>query len=248
MASTTETGHAKNVANFEAVTISVTGFGATYNPSRDALKPRELQTLLTTAKTSLNVVNEAESAYSNAVSAREFAFKPLSPLVTRVNNALKATDTTTQVDESAKTIVRKLQGARASAKLTEEDKKALAAEGKEVTQISASQMSYDSRLDNLDKFISLLSSIPQYMPNEKELTIISLSTYLDNLRTMNTDVLKSDNQLSNARISRNVILYKPLTGLVDIAADTKTYIKSIFGPSSPQFKQVSKLNFITPKQ
>ena len=44
--------------------------------------------------------------------------------------------------------------------------------------------------------------------------------------------------LSNARISRNDILYKANTGLVDIALDTKTYIKSLYGATSPQYKQV----------
>lgn len=248
MASTTETGHAKNVANFETLLSSVTAFGETYNPSKESLKPIALQALLAASKTSLNGVNIAESAYSNAVAARESSFKLLSPLVTRVNNALKSTDTTVQVDESAKTIVRKIQGARASAKISNEEKKAMEAEGKEVNQISTSQMSYDSRLENLDKFIMLLSSIELYNPNEEELKITSLTTLYSDLKAKNTDVVTATIQLSNARISRNDILYKPLTGLVDIAFDSKIYIKSIFGASSPQFKQVSKLNFITPKK
>ena len=234
MASTTETGHAKNVANFETLFSSVTAFGATYNPSKDTLKPVALQSLITAAKTSLNGTNTALAAYSNAVSAREAAFKPVIPLITRVNNALKATDTTTQVDESAK--------------ITDEDKKALEAEGKDVNQISTSQMSYDSRLENLDKLIALLTSVELYNPNEEELKVTSLTALYNDLKAKNADVVTTTIQLSNARISRNDILYKPLTGLVDIAFDTKIYIKSVFGASSPQFKQVSKLNFITPKQ
>ena len=31
--------------------------------------------------------------------------------------------------------------------------------------------------------------------------------------------------------------------MVDIALDTKTYIKSLYGATSPQYKQVSKLEF-----
>ena len=37
-------------------------------------------------------------------------------------NALKATDTTEQVDKSARTLVRKIQGIRATPKMTEEEK------------------------------------------------------------------------------------------------------------------------------
>lgn len=34
MASTSETGHAKNVANLQDLISFVTGYGATYNPTR----------------------------------------------------------------------------------------------------------------------------------------------------------------------------------------------------------------------
>ena len=37
MASTTETGHAKNVANFEDLISFCTGYGASYNPSKAAI-------------------------------------------------------------------------------------------------------------------------------------------------------------------------------------------------------------------
>jgi len=245
MASTSETGHAKNVTNHESLITSITAYGTSYNPSKDSIKLPALQALLTASKESLNAVNIAQSAYSNAVAARESAFEPFSKLITRVNNALKASDTTVQVDESAQTIVRKLQGKRASAKLTDEEKKALEAEGKEVNQISAAQMSYDSRIENLDKLIMLLSSVPLYNPNEEDLKVESLTTLYTELKTKNTDVLTATIQLSNARISRNEILYKPLTGLVDIAFDTKLYIKSVFGATSPYFKQISKIEFKT---
>ena len=243
MASTTETGHANNVANFESLITSATAFGTSYNPSKDSIKVPALQTLLTASKESLNALNIAQSAYSNAVAARESAFEPFSKLITRVNNALKASDTTVQVDESAQTIVRRLQGKRASAKLSDEDKKALEAEGKEVNQISAAQLSYDSKLENLDKLIMLLTSVPLYSPNEEDLKVESLKTLYSQFKALNNDVLTVIIQLSNARISRNDILYKPLTGLVDIAFDAKVYIKSVFGATSPQFKQVSKLSF-----
>jgi hypothetical protein len=243
MASVSETGHANNVANFESLITTATAFGTAYNPSKDNLKLPALQALLSASRESLNAVNIAQSAYSNAVSARESAFDPFGKRITRVNNALKASGTTAQVNESAQTIVRKLQGKRASAKLTDEAKQALEAEGKEVTQISASQLSYDSRLENFDKLIMLLVSIPLYKPNEEDLKIESLKALYNEFKGKNNDVLLASIQLSNARISRNDILYKPITGLVDVASDIKIYLKSVFGATSPQFKQVSKLNF-----
>ena len=243
MTSTSETGHGKNVTNFEFLISSVTAFGTTYNPSRDSIKLPALQALLTATKESINLVNSTTSTYKLAVDAREVAFKSFGSFVTRINDSLKASATTQQVDESAKTIVRKLQGKRAGTKLTEEEIKALEAEGKEVTQISVSQMGYDTRVSNFNKFISLLTTVPEYSPNEEELKIESLNTLYNKLNDLNIAVQTSYIQMDNARNNRNVIMYKPLTGLIDIASDTKTYIKSVFGSTSPQYKQISKLAF-----
>ena len=247
MASTSETGHAKNVANFDELLSFVTGYGAVYNPSKATIKLTALQTLATNAKNAINAVNAALPAYSNAVSAREVAFEPLSKLSTRILNALKATDTTTQVDESATTLVRKIQGKRATPKLTEEEKTAAKAEGTETKEVSSSQMSYDSRLDSFDKLIKHLTSIPLYAPNEADLKVATLTTMLNDLKAKNTAVVATLVSLSNARIARNDLMYKANTGMLDIALDSKAYIKSAFGATSPQYKQVSKLKFTSPR-
>jgi hypothetical protein len=247
MASTSETGHQKNVANFDDLISFATGYGTVFNPSKPSIKLTALQTLSTSAKAAISAVNAAEPAYKNAVAARESGFEPLSKLITRVNNALKATDTTDQIDESAKTLVRKIQGTRATAKKTEEEKKTLAAAGKEVVEISSSQMSYDSRLDNFDKLIKLLTSVTLYAPNEADLKVTALTTLYNDLKTKNAAVIAATTPLSNARISRNDILYKDITGLCDIAADVKTYVKSVYGATSPQYKQVSGLKFTKPR-
>ena len=248
MTNTSETGHAKNVTNLESLITSIVALETSYNPSRDSIKLPALQALLTASKESLNAVNIAQAAYSNAVAARKVAFEPFSKLITRVMNSLKASGASTQVVQSARTIVRKLQGRRASAKITEEEKKALEAEGKEVNQISASQMSFDNRIENFDRLIMLLSSIPLYNPNEEELKVETLKALHNQLKEKNTEVILPIVQLSNSRMTRNKILYSENTGLVDVALDSKTYIKSIFGATSPQYKQISKLRFIRPKR
>ena len=243
MASTTEQGHNRNAANFDKLIINCTSYGTTYNPSKAALKIAAMQAQATAAKNSLTTVNALTPAWKNAVSARVAGFKPFDKLITRVNNALKASDTTQEVDDSAKTIVRKLQGRRATAKATEEEKKVAADAGKEIVEISNSQMSYDSRLDNFDKLIKLLSSVSQYAPNEADLKITALTALYTDLKAKNLAVINAEIPLNNARIARNDVMYKDNVGLVDVAADVKTYIKSVYGATSPQYKTVSSLKF-----
>lgn len=243
MASNSESGHAKNVANFEQLTVNCSGLGTNYNPSNASIKSAALTTLLTSAKSSVSAVNAAYATWSNAVAAREVAFATLSKLTTRIYNALKASGTTHQMDESAKSFVRKIQGRRATPKATEEERKLAETNGKPIVQVSSSQMGYDNRIDNLDKLIKLLGTITLYAPNELDLKVATLTTFLNDLKAKNLAVVSADTALANARIARNAILYKIDSGLVDISSFVKTYIKSIYGASSPQYKQVSCLRF-----
>lgn len=243
MSTTSETGHAKNAANLEELISYILTYAGAYNPSKTALQTEPLQALAGNAKTAVKAVNALYPAYSKAIADREKAFAPLSKLATRLVNAVKATDTSEKEIENIKTLVRKIQGTRATAKLTEEEKQAFAAEGKEVKEISASQTSFDNRLNNFDKLVNLLANNPLYTPNEPELQPPTLAALYNELDTTNRAAINATAPLSSARIARNEILYTPGNGLVDIASDVKSYIKSVFGAGSPQYKQISNIVF-----
>lgn len=243
MASTSETGHAKNLANFDEVITSAITLGEAYNPSKPSLKLSAMQELSGNCKTSVLKVKTATAAYKSAVDSREVAFAPLNSFSSRVGNALKASDTTDQTDQTAMSYIRKIQGRRASPKRSVEEKKSDVESGIEIRERSSSQMSFDNRIDNFEGLIQLLIGITQYAPNEKELQVESLKAFSDDLKKKNSAVVSASIELGNARASRNELMYKPITGLVDIALDAKTYIKSVFGTKSNQYKQVSKLDF-----
>jgi hypothetical protein len=243
MANQTETGHAKNVANFGILITSVNGFGEAYNPSKQTITTTALASLYDNAKDVMRDYNGLSGAYGLAVANREVAFEPLSKLATRILNALRASDVTKQVIEAAESLVRKIQGKRATPKKTEEQKAALLAEGKGTKEVSSSQMSFDNRLDSFDKLIRLLDNIPQYAPNEVELRVSTLKNYYAALSSANTAAGLAEAKLSNIRLVRNELLYKPGTGLVDITLSVKAYVKSLFGATSEQFKQISGLTF-----
>ena len=244
MATNSDINHAKNVTNFETLISVVVSLGATYNPSKDSLKLPALQTLHSAATDSMTALKNAESATATAVDTRELAFKSIGSLFTRINNALKASNSTVQADDTAKSIFRKLHGKRASAKLTEEQKAILLAEGKEVNQNSNSQMGYDDRVENFESLISFLQTVPEYNPNEEELKITTLQALLSDLKAKNISVMQNRIAEDTVRGVRKSVQNTPLTGLVDIANDLKSYIKSVFGVNSTQYKLVSKLRFV----
>jgi hypothetical protein len=243
MGTISETGHAKNLANFNEMRSYVSGYDADYKPAKASIGLDALQTLSDDARNALADLNEQYSVWRNAVIARDLAFKPFSNLITRIMNALRASDTPVEADESVRMLIRKIRGKRVSAKLTDEEKQSLAAEGKEIREISSSQTSIDNRLENFHRLIKLLSGFPLYAPNEPDLAVQGLSDLYDDLMSKNAAVVAAYVAVSNARIVRNTIFYKENTGLVDIAFAVKAYVKSRFGAASPQNKQISKLEF-----
>lgn len=238
MPSTSETGHSKNVANLTDLIAFVTGYGATYNPSKTALKLASLNTLATTAQTALADVVSKNTAYNNAVNARVQAFDGLKALSTRLVNALETTDATTEKISDAKGFNRKLQGKRASTPQAPTDPNAPAP-----NTISASQQSYDQLIQHFAGLISVLQSETTYAPNENDLKIATLTAKQTDLTTKNTGVATAYTLVSNSRINRDKLLYKDSTGLVDIATEVKKYIKSIYGATSPEYAQVKGIEF-----
>lgn len=248
MASNSETGNAKNVANFEDLISFCTGYGAAYNPVKASIKLAALGTLRTTAQGTLVTVTSTSTGFINATNARVIAFDPLKPLSTRIVNALSATDATPEMIEDAKTINRKIQGSRKGGSNTPTPPPAEGETPPEDNQISVSQQSYDNLIENFEKLVDLVKSEPTYTPNEVELKIVTLTALALDLRAKNTAVITATTDLSNARIARNKTLYQDKTGLVDIAGEVKKYVKSVFGATSPEYKQISKIKFTKPKK
>lgn len=242
MASTSEVGHAKNVANFQDLIEFVTGYGATYNPSKSSLKLAQLVALKATAETKLTDVISKNTNYNNKVNERMVAFSNLKSLSTRLVNALQTTDATTQTINDAKTFNRKMQGKKASASQTPTDPNAPAP-----STISTSQQSYDQLIQHLTGLKSVLEEEPSYTPNETELQVATIDAKIADLTAKNTAVSTAYTNISNSRISRNETLYTSDNGIFETASEVKKYIKSVFGASSPQYNQVSGIKFSKPK-
>jgi len=248
MASRSEISNAKNVANFNVLLAFILSYLDVFKPSRSAIEYASLLVVADNAKKSMESVNNASSADNGAKAARKVAFAPLNKLITRVINSVHSTDTPKEVDNQVRALVRKLRGTRGTPKKSEEEKKALAAEGKIVNEISESQMGFNDRLENFDKLIKLLAGISLYAPNETELKLTELTAVYNNLNALNNAAVSAELSLGKARNLRQEVLYEDRTGLVDLGLDTKSYIRSLFGATSKEYRQISKLRFINIKK
>lgn len=237
MNSTSERGHAKNLAFFETLIAYCNGYGANYNPSNNRLLLSSLNDKLEKARAKVKVVKETKQPFDSVVGARQLLFKPLKPYGTRVINALISQGAPETVIKDARTIIRKLTGKRADNTVKETP---------EQNQVSVSKQSYDRLIDSFEELIVLAQTEPSYYPNEVDLKIPALQTFHDSITASNTQVKNALVPYSNALISRDKELYDTETGLVDTALEVKKYVKSLFGASSPEYQQISGLAFSRP--
>ena len=242
MSKQSETGHAKNVANFNVMISYCTSYGAAYNPSRASIKLPALIALHTAADNALNSVIQGMTDYNQAINSRKQAFENLKPLATRLIAALQATDATSATIDDAKGFNRKIQGTRAAP--IKESAIQTMPDGTVVnSSISTSQQSYDQQIQHFSKLISLLIAESSYTPNEVELQTVTLTNMLTNMRNCNINISTAYANISQNRITRNNLLYNDTTGIFVTATDVKKYVKSIYNATSTEFKLISKLKF-----
>ena len=239
MSSTSETGHARNVANLQKLTEQVTVY-TLYNPPVDNLKVANLQTLYTTASAKLNEVEDKRNANKNAITVRQSAFENLKSTATKIINHLEILGLPSGTIDQAKSLNRVIQGGQ---------KKAVTAleEGKEETKtVSTSRQSYTQMAENFGILLQLLGTIPTYNPNEDDLKLANLETYKNSLVSSTQSVDQTEAELNNKLIERDQLLYADGTGLYSIAQNVKKYVKSLYGATSTEYANVSAIKFTSP--
>lgn len=242
--STNQTGHKQNVVNLGVMIARVSTFGTGYNPSNNELAIASLTQLKTKADAAIDVVTHAEVALKNQISVRVSVFEPLDSLVTSAINALRISGALPQTIEQAETIVRELRAKRApSGKSAGADTADAQAKAEEKKQVASHNATYDSKVENFDKFIKLLTSVPEYKPNETVITPAGLQARLTAMAAANYEYSVAEAALDAARLARRKVLYSDPSALVKTALAVKTYVKSAFGASSPQYKEISSIVF-----
>lgn len=238
MASTSEVGHAKNIANLNLLNTNIAALGTMYNPGNSKLLLANLQSTYTTAFSQQEAVNSLVAPYSVAVDQREELFTPLNRELTKLRKAYKATEGVTQVRlEDFMTIIRKLKGIKKSKDKPSTDPK------EEQDNHSVSQLSYDQRTNTMDLLIALLQNTPNYSPNENEYKITTYQDKKSKMLAKTQAVADTYIPLNNARSIRNNTLYNAEDNLVDIANKAKDYLFSILDTSSAQYTAISKIKF-----
>lgn len=236
-------GSGSNVTNLNSLNAFILGFGDSYNPANTQITAAALQAVYLSGLSAVNAVDSTLPASTNAKSTRSKAFDLLDKLSTRIRNAFKSLISDASAREHIGSMIHLIQRGRVNQRKSKKEQGDLIQDPSVTKDVTSHKSGYDKQLDNFYKLIQLLESFPAYKPNEKDLTVEALNARYNDLAACNQAVIDTQTLLDKTRITRQRVLYQPVTGLVHLGNNSKSYIKSVFGASSPEYKQISKLKF-----
>ena len=241
MASSSETGHAVNIANFKLLIDKDTAFGPDYNPSNTDLKIVNMTAQWTIGSTAHTLLTTALQNSKLPINAREILFEPLNPLVTKTINYYNSTKASKQAKKDAKGLADKIRGYGVkTVKLPDGSP--------DPAHISTSHQGFVQREDAFKQLIDLYVSDPLYAPNEAPLKTPALTLLQGQMKTSNETIGAIIAPVGTAMVTRNHVLYDEETGMIDIAKASKGYVKGVFGATSQEAKLVTGIKFTRPKK
>jgi hypothetical protein len=240
MALASETGHAKNIANFKQLITTINSFGNKYQPIADFLQIEKLEQQAQNAQSVLAKLKEFETLEKQSIATLQEEFKTLGTFTSQLMGILISSGAKISSVEEARAVQKLIVGKSVKKKKIETTNTTII-EVKETR--STSRQSYDSRLDNFEKFITILQNIAEYKPKEDAFQI---NTLKNKLSAMKNAIAENDNrELARRQMmnERNSLLYADETGIVAVAIKVKEYIKAVFGGiKSTEYKSVSKIS------
>jgi hypothetical protein len=241
MSEISESGHAKNAANYEEVISIVTEMGPQFNPANVNIALVALLAKDTEFKAAMTALVNATIPYKVAVNAREQAYDLMTPLAIRVKGSLASSGASPEIVKDAKGIINKIAGRRTTKKPVPDPN------NPEVKIISSSQLSYDNRKANFELLIALLKGEPLYKPNENDLKVTALETYVKSLEPLNATAISTETAKEVKRMERDVKFYGPGLSLSELTGIVKSYVKSVLGASHPLYKRLAAIKKRKPK-
>jgi len=234
-----ETGHAKNVENWQKMIAACTGFGGDYKPSNVSIQLGSMTTLHTEVEGLMDGVQTSIVPWKNKVADRENIYTGVRPRTTQILAAFKACGAAANKVDNMKTYQRQVHGARAKAKPVDDPN----TPEDESKGNSVSHQSYVQVAESFSQMVELMAAEPLYTPNETHLQVATNTTLLASMEAANDDVINAVPAWKNSMASRNARLYDDADSIFERQKLVKEYVKSLYGASSPQYAQVKGLEF-----
>lgn len=231
--SSSETGYAKNAANFKDLIIQLKNLEGDYQPPKPSLNIEALEAISIKSEELMRTLSQLAPIYNQCVDKQELIFSTQNNLVTRSYNYLKVVVDNPGDLETIKTIADKIRGVNKKTDPVEEGK----------TNHSQAQTSYDNKLENFKRYIDALQNTKVYLPLESDIKLETFNDLAVKMGEALTAVALSKSPVDVARKNRYNFFYADKTGLVDIANDIKTYSRAVLKKDHQLYKAIQDIKF-----
>lgn len=235
MASTSETGHIVNLANFKKIIERCEEFGTVYDPPNTDITLANMTSKWTEADGLHSECLVALEATKIPINDRELLFQEILRLAVRSVNLYACTKATKLAVRDARGYLNRLTGHRVKIARLEDGTP-------DPNYVSNSQRSYVKKTEHLERLIELYKTDSNYAPNEAVLQISNLEQKLEEAKAINDDVHGLIARAIKKRTDRDHALYDVGTGIVDLSLACKKYVRSLFGANSPEAASVTSLS------
>jgi hypothetical protein len=235
-----ESGHAKNVANFEQVIIILTALGTVYNPGQALILLAALQTKLTEAKAALAAVDTAEAEKRLSVNDIQAEEAELDRFMVNIKRTVEVELNNPAFTAEIQSIINRSRPKSRDTGLIDDPS---TPEDESRTAHSLSQSSRDNQIAGLADIIALLRLRTDFKPNDAEYTLAAIEARFDTLSAKNNAAKASNANLGNTLDARDAVLYDDETGIIKLVKLIKTQLALKPGRESAAYQQINALEF-----
>lgn len=239
-----ETGHTKNVANFETVIIILTALGSDYNPNQVLILLTALQAKLLEFKAALAVVDTKDAEYRVKTDEVQADFEGLEEYVVNVKRTAEVEINDEAFTADLQTVVNRFfpKGRRTGIPddpATPEDESR--------TPASTSERSRDKLIAHFADLIALLKTKESlYKTNDAAYTMPAIEARLASLTAKNNASKQALIAKASAEDARDNLLYDEETGILKLVKLIKTELARKPGKNSAAYQQINALKFRKP--
>ena len=236
-----ETGHNKNVANFEQAIIILTALGTVYNPSQVLILLAALRDKLEEVRSALAAVDAAEAAKSIATREAQAEFEGLHKYVVNIKRTVQIELNNPIFTADLQEIVNRFTSQSRRTGLPDDFSTPGIDESR--TRLSTAQHTRDSQIAHLADILALLQTRPDYKPDETDYKIETIQARLAALTAKNNAANAAEAAFGNALDARDAILYDDETGILKLVKLIKTQLALNPGKTSAAYQQINALEF-----
>lgn len=237
-----KSGYARNVSNFETITVILSGLGEAYAPDQPLIKLDALRQKFQDARQTLQEVDRRQAERTVAIDVRRDAFRGLDRYFGNIVRAAKVIVDDREFTESVRLVARRVRSRPTNGNGS-------APEGENPTPARASkvntQRSFGDKIEILSDLLALLQTRQdEYRTADPEYSIDGIAARLEAMRSSDNAAKNATSALSSAIESRNRQLFDPVSGIEKLISMIKSHLTIRPGRESAAYRQIRSMRFL----